>query len=59
MAGADLDGARVGIIWVGVMSGDQAPTGADFYPEEQADGALLARETPKGALIVGRAFHVT
>ncbi len=56
---ANLDGAGVRIIGVGVMPVDQTPAWPDLYSEEQADGALLTRQLAEGTLVVNLSLHVT
>ena len=54
---ACLNRAGIWIIGIYMVTVHQPHTGTDHRAEEQANGALLARESPKGALVVDVLFH--
>ena len=54
---ACLDRAGIGVIGIYMMTVNQPAALSNHRAEKQTNGALLARESPKGALVVDVLFH--
>ena len=57
MNGAALNGARVCIEWVDVVSMNDSPAGAGGVPEQLMDDAACARKLAPPLAVVNSLFH--